>query len=100
MSTDAVVQNFVEVSTCTAELVSSTVGKELLAGQLPRTISTMVKTLIGRGEPELVFDAELEALVPVGKWLVEPIHRASSRMLCECHSRAVDGIRSTPRLLQ
>ncbi len=35
-------------------------GKVLFKGELPRTIGTMVKTLAGRGDPQLVFDAEVE----------------------------------------
>ena len=37
-------------------------GKTLYAGVPERTIATMVKTLVGRGDPRLVFDAEIEGL--------------------------------------
>jgi hypothetical protein len=35
-------------------------GKELFSGTASRTIGTMAKTLAGRGDPSLVFDAEIE----------------------------------------
>jgi hypothetical protein len=35
-------------------------GKTLYTGTPERTIGTMVKTLVGRGDPRLVFDAEIE----------------------------------------
>jgi hypothetical protein len=35
-------------------------GKSLYSGVPERTIATMVKTLVGRGDPRLVFDAEIE----------------------------------------
>jgi hypothetical protein len=38
-------------------------GKTLFAGIAPRTVGTMVKTLAGRGDPGLVFDAEVEVTV-------------------------------------
>ena len=38
-------------------------GQELFAGTLPRTIGTMVKTLAGRGDPALIFDAEVEVVL-------------------------------------
>jgi hypothetical protein len=34
-------------------------GKELFAGTASRTIGTLVKTLVGRGDPKLMFDAEV-----------------------------------------
>ena len=34
-------------------------GKALFAGTPPRTIGTLVKTLVGRGDPKLMFDAEV-----------------------------------------
>jgi Transglutaminase-like superfamily len=34
-------------------------GKELFAGTPTRTIAVMLKTLIGRGDPKLMFDAEI-----------------------------------------
>ena len=40
-------------------------GKELFAGQLPRTVGVMIRTLAGRGDPGLVFDAEVEVELPV-----------------------------------
>jgi hypothetical protein len=35
-------------------------GKTLFAGPLPRTIGVMLKTLASRGDPKLIFDAEVE----------------------------------------
>ena len=35
-------------------------GQELFAGTPPRTIGAMVRTLAGRGDRDLVFDAEIE----------------------------------------
>jgi hypothetical protein len=35
-------------------------GKTLFEGTPPRTVGVMVKTLAGRGDPKLVFDAEVE----------------------------------------
>jgi hypothetical protein len=42
-------------------------GKELFAGIPPRTVGVMVKTLAGRGDPRLVFDAEIEIELTPGK---------------------------------
>jgi predicted esterase len=42
-------------------------GKELFAGELPRTAGVMLRTLIGRGDPGLIFDAEVEIELPAGK---------------------------------
>jgi predicted peptidase len=42
-------------------------GQELFSGELPRTIGTMVKTLQGRGDLTLMFDAEVEVLIPTQK---------------------------------
>ncbi len=42
-------------------------GKELFAATAPRTIGTMLRTLDGRGDPSLVFDAEVEVELPTGK---------------------------------
>ena len=42
-------------------------GKTLFTGIAPRTVATMVKTLAGRGDPELVFDAEVEVTLSEGK---------------------------------
>jgi predicted esterase len=42
-------------------------GKELFAGVAPRTVGTLVKTLAGRGDPGLVFDAEVTVTVGDGK---------------------------------
>lgn len=39
-------------------------GKELYRGTPARTIGTMLKTLVGRGDPKLVFDAEVEVKIP------------------------------------
>ena len=41
--------------------------KELFAGPAPRTIATLAKTLSGRGDPGLVFDAEVVVTVSEGK---------------------------------
>jgi hypothetical protein len=38
-------------------------GKELFAGEVNRTVATMVKTLAGRGDPGLVFGAEVEVTI-------------------------------------
>lgn len=35
-------------------------GKELFAGEVNRTVAVLAKTLVGRGDPGLVFDAEVE----------------------------------------
>ena len=35
-------------------------SKELFSGKAPRTIGTMIRTLTGRGDPALMFDAEVE----------------------------------------
>jgi hypothetical protein len=42
-------------------------GKVLYSGVAARTIATLTKTLAGRGDPGLVFDAEVEVTVPTGK---------------------------------
>jgi poly(3-hydroxybutyrate) depolymerase len=42
-------------------------GKELFSGDAKRTIGTMVKTLVGRGDPMLVFPAEVSVELPAGK---------------------------------
>jgi hypothetical protein len=39
-------------------------GKELFNGTAPRTIGTMIRTLAGRGDPKLVFDAEVSVTIP------------------------------------
>lgn len=39
-------------------------GKELYRGTPSRTIGTMLKTLVGRGDPKLVFDAEVSVAIP------------------------------------
>ena len=38
-------------------------GKVLFSGQVPRTVATLVQTLTARGDPGLVFDAEVEVTV-------------------------------------
>lgn len=38
--------------------------KELFAGEVSRTIGVLAKTLAGRGDPGLVFDAEVEVTLP------------------------------------
>jgi hypothetical protein len=39
-------------------------GKELFAGTPPRTIAVLAKTLVGRGDPRLMFDAEVSVELP------------------------------------
>jgi poly(3-hydroxybutyrate) depolymerase len=39
-------------------------GKELFAGTPSRTIGTLVKTLVGRGDPKFMFDAEVSVDLP------------------------------------
>lgn len=41
--------------------------KVLHEGTVSRTIGTMIKTLIGRGDPKLMFDAEAAVELPAGK---------------------------------
>ena len=36
-------------------------------GEAPRTVAVLVRTLVGRGDPALVFDAEVEVTLPEGK---------------------------------
>jgi poly(3-hydroxybutyrate) depolymerase len=42
-------------------------GKELFAGTPARTIGVLAKTLSGRGDPRLMFDAEVSVELPAGK---------------------------------
>ena len=42
-------------------------GKEIFNGFAPRTIGTMLKTLSGRGDPKLMFDAEVSIDLPATK---------------------------------
>jgi hypothetical protein len=42
-------------------------GKALFTGTPPRTIAVMARTLAGRGDPGLVFDAEVAVDLPPGK---------------------------------
>ena len=42
-------------------------GKELFAGTPARTVGVLVKTLFGRGDPKLMFDAEVSVELPAGK---------------------------------
>ena len=42
-------------------------GKSLFAGRPQRTIATMIKTLAGRGDPRLMFDAEVVVDLPATK---------------------------------
>ncbi len=42
-------------------------GKELYKGTPPRTVGVMLATLAGRGDPKLVFDAEVSVDLPAGK---------------------------------
>lgn len=39
-------------------------GKEIFSGTAARQVSTMVRTLAGRGDPKLIFDAEVEVELP------------------------------------
>jgi poly(3-hydroxybutyrate) depolymerase len=39
-------------------------GKELFAGTPARTIGVLLKTLVGRGDPKLIFDAEVSVEIP------------------------------------
>lgn len=39
-------------------------GKVLHEGVVPRTAATQIKTLVGRGDPKLVFDAEIAVAIP------------------------------------
>ena len=41
-------------------------GKELFSGTVARTVEVMVKTLAGRGDPRLMFDAEVSVVLPGG----------------------------------
>jgi hypothetical protein len=40
-------------------------GKELFAGRPARTIAVLAKTIVGRGDPRLIFDAEVSVELPV-----------------------------------
>ncbi|MBM4068044.1 MAG: alpha/beta hydrolase [Planctomycetes bacterium] len=42
-------------------------GKELFAGTVSRTIEVLSRTLAGRGDPKLMFDAEVAVDLPSGK---------------------------------
>ena len=42
-------------------------GKELYSGTPVRTLNTMIQTLVGRGDPKLMFDAEIVVELPAGK---------------------------------
>jgi hypothetical protein len=42
-------------------------GKELYSGTLSRNLNTMVRTLIGRGDPKLIFTAEVMVELPPNK---------------------------------
>lgn len=42
-------------------------GKELFVGMAPRTVAVMLRTLAGRGDPKLLFDAEIAIEPPAGK---------------------------------
>lgn len=42
-------------------------GKDLFRGLAPRTVEVMMRTLAGRGDPKLVFDAEVSVELPSGK---------------------------------
>jgi hypothetical protein len=42
-------------------------GKQIFAGNAPRTIAVMARTLNGRGDPNLMFDAEIAVELPAAK---------------------------------
>ena len=42
-------------------------GKKLFAGKVQRTVEVMLKTLEGRGDPRLMFDAEIAVELPAEK---------------------------------
>ena len=42
-------------------------GKSVFTGTPPRTIAVMARTLAGRGDPKLIFDAEVAVDLPPGK---------------------------------
>ena len=42
-------------------------GKTLSSGLAKRCVAVMIKTLVGRGDPDLMFDAEVEVAVAAGK---------------------------------
>jgi hypothetical protein len=42
-------------------------GKELYSGTLSRNVSTMARTLIGRGDPKLIFSAEVTVELPANQ---------------------------------
>lgn len=42
-------------------------GKELFAGRVKRTVGTLARTLSGRGDPRLMFPAEVAVDLPAGK---------------------------------
>ncbi len=42
-------------------------GKAIFADEVPRTVGVMVRTLAGRGDPALIFDAEVEVSLPAAK---------------------------------
>jgi hypothetical protein len=39
-------------------------GKNLFEGSVPRTVATLMHTLDHRGDPQLMFDAEIEVKLP------------------------------------
>jgi hypothetical protein len=49
------------------EIVVKQAGEKLFSGVAPRTVAVMVKTLINRGDPGLMFDAEVEVTLPSPK---------------------------------
>ncbi len=49
------------------EIVVKHVGEKLFSGVAPRTVAVMVKTLNNRGDPGLMFDAEVEVTLPSPK---------------------------------
>jgi poly(3-hydroxybutyrate) depolymerase len=47
-------------------------GKELFAGKVPRTIAVQIETLEGRGDPKLMFDAEVSVTLPASGQAPKP----------------------------
>jgi hypothetical protein len=64
-------------------------GKVLHDGIVPRTAATQIKTLVGRGDPKLVFDAEIAVAIPpdIGE-VMAPGQRQA--LLYECCTQNVD----------
>jgi poly(3-hydroxybutyrate) depolymerase len=69
-SAEKVVQLLIRFDDRTADLdkpiTVTHAGKNLFAGTPARTIDTLCKTLVGRGDPKLMFDAEVAVELPRG----------------------------------